>query len=1060
MVKYQENIHKNIGYYTNVRSFEGIITEQDLFNIIKSESVKSSTEFIHNKYQDQILNGWTDKSKYQKDKVDKLQVVSFGNLKANTDKDQSITNLVCLDLDENTKQELDDFKQKASSGTLPFVRWVGHSVSGKFNGSLFLVVSVELDDINPSQDFLCKLGLTGQEDYKIIRQAVYNAYVEYITSELNRIGIQVGKNKGSKALRYIAYDPDIYFNHQSASVLYDDLEQYIEVNKKKAKDYTKTVQKITSDNWVAICDHYAKEKGFELADGQKHLYIVNFSIQALRLGVPKDQVKEYFEGMDINIKSNALSVFTNPKYKDSKGQDSHLLTKDIYSSKYHLKKDQYLSHIKDDIFKWMIDKKYCCLDGLCSLGKSYFANNELKTFAAERGLKTIIVDSLNVKAESDHNQYRNEYLTGERLRQAKTGKSILLQKILQEDTIITNQDTFPIIAKHLKESGQRAVVVIDEFHSLVKGFRKRQSKNLFHWVSEVSDYVLMLSGTPVPYFKSLGFDYMMVTKDRSETKYRLRLQSKDWTTDLINIVENDDRLIIAKYNSKTELKRAKRLLKVRGFKEDQILMIYTDNPKSEQDKYKNKLNTDFVNSFDNRVKIILTTAKMNEGLDIYSQQKDVLFLCFEKLSVINPKDAAQFPERWRTDKDKEVIFFVKTNQDDLIKANDPNRIKQDFTTWNPLVRFDKMVKKYIEVANSYQTIKFGNYDPLLNFHSFTNFESDFVFFCNDSRQYQISPIGIMQEIERHWMSICTTEKCFDWLESTYDHITVIDEMDKVFEDVKDLSDQIKTDKAEYNVKKEKALNDYNMLLWSDRSLLFQAVLEHSTDETVKEYVIPDLDQRDSVLRLIDNHKELFDDFLSVGESIVKRYSFFTSRMIEEDDIYNVVTFEDQIRPSNQLNSDQRLLDTHLLVIGYDLQESDEHKERGRYYLSKIQTKHIKKLKELIDRFSDLTGQRLSQSDILEECKRFFKGMNKTKSMEVVKGFFEVEKQNKDYIIKDIKSTSDWLEGIGLDSVKYLDKFECHLIEEWNKKYLEKSEVKKGKKTYQISLFNFLEVNKL
>lgn len=1055
MVKKPINVApKSIGLYQNVKNFKEVSTEEEVFDLFLSDQTKKVTQEIITKHKDQILNKWTDKGEYQKDKVKKLMAVSFGNLLPNTDDDKIITNLICLDIDQNTKEELDQFRDKAKDK--PFVRWIGRSVSGALNGSLFLVVSAELDGIEPSNEFLSNLGLTGQENEQVIKEVIYCAYIDYITFELKRAGIVAGKNKGPKALRYIAYDPDIYFNPQSSSILFDSLQKYVALTKKKAKTYTSTVQKISSDKWIDICKHYANEKGYDLVDGQKHLYVTYFAIQALRLGIEKDQVRDYFDSLDITIKSNALSVYK--KYADTFGADSHLLTKDIYSKKIHLRKDQYLSDIKEDVFKWIEDKKYCCLDGLCSLGKSYFANNTLKEYSKQRGLKTIIVDSLNIKAESDHNQYGNEYLTGERLRGIKGSKNMFIQTVLQEDVIITNQDTFPLIAKHLKETNQQAVVVVDEFHSLVKGFRKRQSKNLFHWIAEIADNVLMLSGTPVPYFKSLGFDYIRVTKDRSKTKYTLRRQSKDWTTDLINTVESDDRLIIAKYNSKAELKRAKRLLKLRGFEEDQILMIYTDNPKKEQQKYIGRLNTDFENSFDDKVKIILCTAKVNEGLDLYSSKRNILFLGFEKYSIFNAKDAAQFPERWRTDKDKEVIMFVKTKQDDLIKENHKDQIKADFLTWNPLSRFDQLIKTYTEVADSYQTIQFGNYNPLLNFHSFTNFESDFVFFCNDSRQYQVSPVGVMVETEKSWNSICTTLKGFKWLEQTYDHIEVIDELEKTIEDDQSLQDNIKKDKEEYNAKKEKALRKYNTLLDANRSILFQAVAIESTDETVKDYVILDPDDESKVLRLIKNNEDLFDDFLSIGESIIKRYSFFVSRMIDEDDIYNIVTFEGNIRPSNQLNTEQRLLDSHLLSFGYDLQETKECKDRGQFYLSKMQTKHIKKLKELIKDIP--TDTRLSQDDIHKCCKKHFKEITKTKSIEVVKGFLEVEKHNKDYIVTGLKTTSDWLDSIGLDSGKYLDKFEYYLIEEWNKKFSVKNDFIKGRKTYQISLFKFLESNKL
>lgn len=303
----------------------GKLTLSQLAKVIREdEHLKKLTTAILAKHQDGILDNFTtiDKGQYQTDKAKSLPVILPAGIAKDRGEDlESITflpsGLLCLDIDENTPDELTEFYLKIKAGKRKGIVFASQSVSGSLNGSLTIFVRVEMPKRfkDVPQRLKSNLGLSDGDSWPQSLDKINKAYYQLITTALKtESGINAG-NKGQniKDLRYLAHDAGAYFNPEAETVKLKALETFSQVN----KAHTHTVvdwPKIEGNTAFQIADSYAQgkdafqgEESFQLIDGQKHHYILQFSKCCNLLGVPQLEVEKYFDAKGIVISSNCIT---------------------------------------------------------------------------------------------------------------------------------------------------------------------------------------------------------------------------------------------------------------------------------------------------------------------------------------------------------------------------------------------------------------------------------------------------------------------------------------------------------------------------------------------------------------------------------------------------------------------------------------------------------------------------------------------------------------------------------------------------------------------------------
>lgn len=316
----------NCNYYDSLTSKTA--TKKDIFDIyidISQGTYQKQTDYIQNKWEQELQFGFDNnqKTEYQDDKKNMLPCVVFSGC---YDRYKSIEEQTAvqhsgrmnMDIDMNNRIELDEFNKVVLSGRIPFIEACGKSVSGKFNGSMWINVLIELPkSYNELNEYIIdKLKL--KEDNYISK--IHTTYYEFFSDLLYKeLKIVAGNTKEVKRLRYLSHDSDIFINYEAKYLDLKMLETWLKILPTKNMEEEINNEFAEEDDLFKIAVKYAENKVGKCVSGNIHNYVFYFCVITNRMGIPEKDAKKFVEEkLKVEVKTNCVE-FPYKSYKNDFG---------------------------------------------------------------------------------------------------------------------------------------------------------------------------------------------------------------------------------------------------------------------------------------------------------------------------------------------------------------------------------------------------------------------------------------------------------------------------------------------------------------------------------------------------------------------------------------------------------------------------------------------------------------------------------------------------------------------------------------------------------------------
>jgi hypothetical protein len=1024
MSKRKEESVISLGYYGPKFKNDShqLINELKAYEIIRGENL-GKTQEIQAKHKLGIIEGFKsiNKSAYQKDKSDTFSSVTF-SITSPRAKDSLIehTGIFCLDLDENTQEELNAFRERISAGDIPYARACALSVSGAFNGSMWLNVKCDIKEVtyNNAPALFKLLGLTEQSDTNEIYLKLHIAYSELLKYELSKYDINVPvSSKTLKQPRYLSNDKDIYVNIGAKVFTLDELlsfqskhqERKKVITQKKRKERVLTGKKARTG--FDLCERYAQEKvkeeeTCEDAFEHKRRYCFFFGLKAIRLGISKEDLVNHIESVFIERNSTLTSGYREQllsaydTYSKSFGKDKqelYNLSTERQEQVLTLAKNERLNNKAQELDELLQRYKKLEVIANTGIGKNYAAINGIReSFVARTGGKVVLVCSLNAKIKKDYIQYGDKsitYVTGERLN--KENPFTIWKEVEECNIILCNQNQYESVVRYIHfELNLPILSIIDEIQTLAQAYKEKVSSQMYNALNKYSLEQIIMTGTPLDYFNSLGYKRVRVQSYHSPINLEVRGSSKKWVLDLLNLIrEYDKELLLIKYNSKRKLEQAQEFLIKKGIKPEQILVIHSDNTKEVRDRYEHRLNSDKKNSFAPEVKVVLCTSAINEGIDIYSE-REIISVNFERTGFINPHQLVQFSDRWRTNKDKKVICFFPN----LLQA------PRGFNRFSPAYHFDngcRILNKLVERFNEdYNNDPYYSNSEKIDFTNHFSNESKHIKYDEREGIFKLDYISVMVQVQEEYIKKCTALEGLEYITQEYDYFNVSFSGDSTEINKQEL-DEIEEYEKEIKLSNEQAQAKYLKLFQEDKRKLLQAIAHQVDSPEYNKFKAPAIEQ-ERVQDFIKANSDILEKHLSIGKGILKRELNLDYWNFEDNEKEELTIGEGKFIGDTKFSALMLGVVKHLELIALDCHESKpedklmnkgQHNDAKRSYL-----------------FSNLfnAGEEYTQGQFYERTKKHFNknGKRSTYSkaycIELVRAFYHLkEKRTKKGIVYEV-----------------------------------------------------------
>lgn len=494
------------------------ITVEDVYHLITADpGVKKATDRICTDHKEGILEGWKtiDKGQYQIDKTRRLSaILPAGQVNTRNGSLSEIdfipSGLICLDIDENTPDELRQFYNvipTATAGACTSIVLSALSVSGRLNGSFMIFVRVQIPkrfkDI--PQKLINKLNLKKNDPFTVTLDKLNKAYHQAFSYVLHKEGITAGKaGKNIKNVRYLAHDPNAFFNHDAQELSFDWLGLVLDKMSAADQDVERFASEaldINETDAIRFAERFAEKKGYQFVKGQRHDYLARLAIALNLLGVPQAEAEQCAE-QKLNKKLNTNCI-SGPysRYKKSFGLWAYKLEENKRRTIIEGRAGQKLSDLlkADQIFdKWIISPT--------GSGKTYLVDQV-------EGRKVIVCPTISL-VDDVCSQYNAIPFTGSK----KDFKAIK-----QADCIATTYASFRKLSAYLWEFKEDIRIFIDEGHNMTAsaspGFQLKQLHEVLTNAKQFKS-VTLLTGTWLynhdPYLKEL--DRIIVKIPRPDKK--------------------------------------------------------------------------------------------------------------------------------------------------------------------------------------------------------------------------------------------------------------------------------------------------------------------------------------------------------------------------------------------------------------------------------------------------------------------------------------------------------------------------------------------------------------
>ena len=908
MATQQQTVKRLCSYYKagQMSKTDSVQDRFEIYKLIQSDTFKSATDYILNAHREGIREGFQTipKGQYQQDKKRLLSSVCFhGEVDRSADlpADFIHSGVISLDADGNGKEKQTALWSLIQSGRLVYVEAAAFSVSGSLTGDLWINIKIEIPAAGQkvSRRLKSLLKLSADHSYIELVTALHDGYFRALARLFKKeIDFDLTTKSDLKRMRYLAAAKDLYLEAEAKTYDLAALEVVLEELEKaqiEVQGFERAALNIEASDAFTFAEQFAQIK-YKYIEGQRTHYINRIAIACNLLGVQQSDVDTYIQQtyryFDVYPKKDVVS-YPYRKYRESFGLwSSRLRTPEAPADHcFDLTPGQKLSDLTDDLAALIHKKQFIDLKAGTGTGKSYAAALTLPAkLKALNGCKTVIVCSLNAKAEKDAQQYGLPILTGEALKRAGMGAADLKKQAWKSDVILTSQNYFPSIAKRAFSKGEKLNVIIDESHSLISGFGYRSEAVADLWTAckHVAQTFVLMSGTPKPYFRQLGFFRIEVRADRSPIHCLVRhRQSGDLAlTALLHCRQTDftKKRLVIKIQSKAQLKATKALLIQEGFRAKEVLVLYAEKSIKETPDFQQFLQAGSgQESFGDQVKVILTTSVIGEGLDVYGDKYELEFVNIEKASSFDVTALIQFADRWRTDREKTLVSYHLASDKERPHYNAQTEFDQLRAYWKQ--EADRLT------ANKEHLEAYSTKTALLSLRTQYSAADSFLTFDEMTGGFVVNDLRLAAFVDQRFTRSMTTDRGLEVIKSDFPYFVIDDqrnsEAGEAATDI-DLTDL----KSALLIEKEKAQTTLQALWKQDKDALLQAIGARTDDEKLKSRVLFREDLKTRAASIVDANSAIFTDHLQEAERLAKRY-FLTADLLLEEDDFDRIAFREK-----------------------------------------------------------------------------------------------------------------------------------------------------------------------
>lgn len=397
---------------------------------------------------------------------------------------------------------------------------------------------------------------------------------------------------------------------------------------------------------------------------------------------------------------------------------------------YKLEIEKYLSESITEIGSIVNDNQKVCICAGTGYGKTrafvdYFKGIDDK--------KAIILAPLQAIASQVGEEYGIPYLTGNSTPQnhskAKTTNIFVA--------------TYEQAIKHI-QSGIFDYIIIDEFHNLVTAneYKEDVISDLYEQLEATNAKVIGLTGTPSNIIRMLDFKMVQVAKKEPEEMIVIeRFTNRKAHFTVINHVLNNQGKSIFRFNNHNDINSVKQeLIENYEFKDREILTLSSTRSIKKSKAY-NKLIKEGL--FEDRVKIVLATGVIDEGLNIYQHDFENIVYIDANSYFPRPEPIKQFFARIRKpSSNTKYYLYRKYTQNQSVKyyneqenyINAINSLEKEnngtisYSTYNDIPNNDRFYNKTFGTVNkpylAYHTtqISFNNFTPCMFDRALVNYD--------------------------------------------------------------------------------------------------------------------------------------------------------------------------------------------------------------------------------------------------------------------------------------------------------------------------------------------------
>ena len=1004
-------IYPSLFDVSNFRSLDRF----EIYDRIRRGEYKAATDAILHQFGEAMRAG-THKGEAYSNAKKRLQVCTFSTRHSRDTKiplpdDFRHPGVICIDVDTdeiNTSEAVKQARAEVEKNTAYHFEAVASSISGAVTGAFWVNVKIDvpqsLDEVLQNTRLCNLLNIdTENESLPSAIEKIHKAYFKLIEHFfLKDFGVQIDtKAQDVKRARFLSDDPNIKIWSHCVPVGLDELIRFLEREQggqPKQRQYTGST---ASSNDVEGIIQQIEEFGLSVGDDYNDWYKIGFAFanQFGEAGRPlfhrisrtsgKYSQRETDAKFDHLLRTSKGKIGIGRFYHIAKKQGADTTHPQLLQNsalEYHLKPGERVSDIAHVLAEVILDKKKVCIKAGTGSGKSYAAAN-VKDKAGNlmlpgllrrgNGAPTVLVLSLNVKAQKDGHQYGVPVWTGESMRNAGLTKHELRARCLASDVVCTSHNYAPRVLKAFEQRGTRANLIIDESHSLIIGAKKDYKPQVMFDLWEAANQhaatVTVMSGTPSDFFLLNGFQRINITNERPAIKahFRHRVKGDLPIQAVAHITQTDTsaRRVVVKIESKKALQYTKRILISRfGFKDDEVLILSADPHRKESKEFKYFVAAvEGKESFLPGVKVILTTSVIGEGLDVYSD-KPIDFVCIEKRKTVDVTKLVQFADRHRTSSEKNLFVYTK-EPDPADSASEASQPKAKPGTSEPrqanfqsiYTRAREYWQGKADFLNGEKCSKWFDDHAATDgavFNLRTTIQDAGTFLIQDdtAKQMRVNTLAIAAAAQEIVTYTTLPQHAIKEIEHLYPYIKCIDERQSAKE--------VQSDEGLAGLKKEaeqarKAVEQriYNLFTQA-REPFFLAIIQRTQDaklrQKIKEYLpkaIP-ADVKEAALRIGQDNSDIFTDYLGTCEKVARRFFSCSGLLLDEAEMEKVLFKKDQNTGADILQTAEKFsifmnsLKIHLLCYLFGLSLS-KAKVRGLTSLQLVEAFEVNSIKQAI-----------------------------------------------------------------------------------------------------------------